>query len=54
MASCGFIPDQEQKIDWFLASVHEKTYEAMHAHCINLMLQNTLTFGQMVKLYTHQ
>jgi hypothetical protein len=54
MSSCGFIPDQEQKIDWFLASVHERTYEAMLAHCINLMLQNTLTFGQMVKLYTHQ
>jgi hypothetical protein len=44
MASCGFIPDQEQKIDWFMASVHERTYDAMHAHCINLMLQNTLTF----------
>ncbi len=54
MVSCGFVPDQEQKIDWFLASVYDKTYEAMHAHCINLMLQGTLTFGQLVKLYTHQ
>jgi hypothetical protein len=54
MVSCGFVPDQEQKMDWFLASVYEKTYEAMHAHCINLMLQGTLTFGQLVKLYTHQ
>ncbi len=41
-------------IIWFLASVYDETYEAMHAHCINLMLQGTLTFGQLVKLYTHQ
>ena len=54
MVSCGFIPEEEQKIDWFLASVQERTYDAMHAHCINLMLQGTLTFGQLVKLYTHQ
>ena len=39
MVSCGFVPEQEEKIDWFLASVHERTYEAMHAHCINLQLR---------------
>ena len=54
MVSCGFVPTQEEKIDWFLASVHERTYEAMHAHCINLQLQGTLTFSQLIKLYTHQ
>ena len=54
MVSCGYNPEQEEKIDWFLASVHEKTYEAMHAHCINLQLQGTLTFAQLIKLYTHQ
>ena len=54
MVSCGFVPEQEEKIDWFLASVHERTYEAMHAHCINLQLQGTLTFSQLIKLYTHQ
>ena len=54
MVSCGFVPEQEDKIDWFLASVHERTYEAMHAHCINLQLQGTLTFSQLIKLYTHQ
>jgi hypothetical protein len=54
MVSCGFAPEQEEKIDWFLASVHERTYEAMHAHCINLRLQGTLTFSQLIKLYTHQ
>ena len=31
-----------------------RTYEAMHAHCINLQLQGTLTFGRLVNLYTHQ
>ncbi len=31
MVSCGFVPEQEEKIDWFLASVHERTHEAMHA-----------------------
>ncbi len=54
MVSCGFVPEQEEKIDWFLASVHERTYEAMHAHCIKLQLQGTLTFSQLIKLYTHQ
>jgi hypothetical protein len=54
MVSCGYNPEQEEKIDWFLASVHERTYEAMHAHCINLQLQGTLTFAQLIKLYTHQ
>jgi hypothetical protein len=54
MINCGFTPTEEEKIDWFLGSFHERTYEAMHAHCINLQLQGTLTFGQMVKLYTHQ
>jgi hypothetical protein len=54
MVSCGFVPEQEEKIDWFLASVHERTYEAMHAHCINLQLQGTLTFSPLIKLYTHQ
>ncbi len=50
MVNCGFTPTEEDKIDWFLASIHERTYEAMHAHCINLQLQGTLTFGQLVKL----
>ncbi len=54
MVNCGFTPTEEEKIDWFLASIHQRTYEAMHAHCINLQLQDTLTFGQLVKLYTHQ
>ena len=54
MINCGFTPTEEEKIDWFLASIHERTYEAMHAHYINLQLQGTLTFGQMVKLYSHQ
>jgi hypothetical protein len=54
MVSCGFAPEQEEKIDWFPASVHERTYEAMHAHCTNLQLQGTLTFSQLIKLYTHQ
>jgi hypothetical protein len=44
MVNCGFTPTEEEKIDWFLASIHERTYEAMHAHCINLQLQDTLTF----------
>jgi hypothetical protein len=55
MVSCGFVPEQEEEeIDWFLASVHERTYESMHEHCINMQLQGTLTFSQLIKLYTHQ
>jgi hypothetical protein len=54
MVNCGFTLTEEEKIDWFLASIHERTYDAMHAHCINLQLQSTLTFAQLIKLYTHQ
>ncbi len=53
IVSWGFVPEQEEKINWFMASVHEWTYEAMHAHCINLQLQGTLTFSQLIKLCTH-
>jgi hypothetical protein len=49
MVSCGFVPEQEEKIDWFLASFHERTYEAMHAHCIK---QGTLTFSQLIKCFS--
>jgi hypothetical protein len=54
MVNCEFTPTEEEKIDWFLASIHERTYDAMHAHCVNLQLQSTLTFAQLIKLYTHQ
>jgi hypothetical protein len=53
MVSYGLVPEEEEKIDWFLASVPERTYEAMYAHCINLHLQNTLTFSQLIELYQH-
>jgi hypothetical protein len=53
MGSCGQTPDEEQKMDWFMQSVHERIYEATRANCTNLMLEDNLTFGKIVKLYTH-
>ncbi len=44
MTSCGKTPDEEQKIDWFLASVHEHTYNATHAHCTNKLLEDEPIF----------
>jgi hypothetical protein len=54
MTSCGKAPDEEQKIDWFLDSVHEHTYAATHAHCTNKMLEGDLTYAMLIKMYTNQ
>jgi hypothetical protein len=54
MTSCGKTPDEEQKIDWFLASVHEHTYDATHAHCTNKLLEGDLTYAMLIKMYTNQ
>jgi hypothetical protein len=54
MTSCGKTPDEEQKIDWFLASVHEHTYAATHAHCTNKLLEGDLTYAMLIKMYTNQ
>ena len=54
MTNCGKTPDEEQKIDWFLASVHEHTYAATHAHCTNKLLEGNLTYAMLIKMYTNQ
>jgi hypothetical protein len=41
-------------VDWFLASVTEKTYYSVHASCTDKQLDGTLTFARVVKLYTHR
>jgi hypothetical protein len=54
MGDCGENPnDDEKKIDWFLDTVTEPTYEAVNTHCVLLHQEGTLTFPQIVKLYTH-
>ena len=47
-------PTEEQKIDWFLDTVNERTYDSIHASCVNQHIEGTLTFAKLVKLYTHQ
>jgi hypothetical protein len=47
-------PNEEQKIDWFLDTVTEKTYESVHATCSDANIAGTLTFNKLVKLYTHK
>ena len=47
-------PNEEQKIDWFLDTVTEKTYESVHATCSDSNIAGTLTFNKLVKLYTHK
>ncbi len=54
MTSCGKTPDEEQKIDWFLAIVHEHNYAATHAHCTNKLLEGDLTYtNQCFYRYPH-
>jgi hypothetical protein len=45
MVNCGFTPTEEEKIDWFLASIHERTYTATRYTHLGTIV---------VKLYTHQ
>jgi hypothetical protein len=46
-------PTDEDKVEWFLESVTEKTYDSVHAGCTEKQLDGTLTFARVVKLYTH-
>ena len=47
-------PTDEEKVDWFLNSVTEKTYDSVHAGCTDKQLDGTLTFARVVKLYTNR
>jgi len=47
-------PTEEQKIDWFLDSVTEKTYDSVHSTCTDKLLEGDLTFAKVLKLYTHR
>ena len=47
-------PNDEQKIDWFMDTVTEKTYDSVHSTCTDKLLEGDLTFAKMLKLYTHR
>ncbi len=47
-------PTEEQRINWFLDSVTERTYDAVQATCSEGNIDGTLTFNKMVKLFTHK
>jgi hypothetical protein len=53
MGDCVENPNDEKKIDWFLDTVTEPIYEAGNTHGVLLHQEGTLTFPQMVKLYTN-
>ncbi len=43
IASSGLPATEEEKLDWFLESVHEDTYHAIKAHCNSLKILGTLS-----------
>jgi hypothetical protein len=47
-------PTEEQRIDWFLDSVTERTYDSVQATCSEGNIEGTLTSNKMVKLFTHK
>jgi hypothetical protein len=51
IASSGLLATEEEKIYWFLESVHEDNYHAIKTHCNSLKILGTLKFAQMIKLY---
>ncbi len=46
-------PSEEQKIDWFLDSITERTYDSVKTTCSAENIEGKLTFEKMVKLFTH-
>ena len=47
-------PTDEEKVDWFLASVKDRAYDSVHANCTDKQLEGTLTFARVIKFYTHR
>jgi hypothetical protein len=47
-------PTDEEKVDWFLASVKDRAYDSVHANCTEKQLEGTLTFARVIKFYTHR
>jgi hypothetical protein len=41
-------PNDEQKIDWFMDTVTEKTYDSVHSTCTDKLLEGDLTFAKML------
>jgi hypothetical protein len=47
-------PTDEEKVDWFLASVKDRAYDSVHANCTDKQLEGTLTFARVIKFYMHR
>jgi hypothetical protein len=47
-------PTDEEKVDWFLASVKDRAYDSVNANCTDKQLEGTLTFARVIKFYTHR
>jgi hypothetical protein len=53
MPDCGYIPTSTEKIDWFMPTVSETTYESVRAICLAQKIQGTLVWSEMVLLFNH-
>jgi hypothetical protein len=51
IACSGKPATDEEKLDWFIESANEHTYEPVKVHCNSLKILGTLQFAQMIKLY---
>jgi hypothetical protein len=51
IASSGTAPTEEEKLELFLDSISEPTYEYTKHHCKHLKLMGTLTYPVMANLY---
>jgi hypothetical protein len=44
-------PTDEEKVNWFLASVKDRAYDSVHANCTDKQLEGTLTFARVIKFF---
>ncbi len=53
MPDCGYILTSTEKIDWFMLTVSETTYDSVRAICLAQKIQGTLVWSEMVLLFNH-
>jgi hypothetical protein len=53
MLDCGYIPTSTEKIDWFMPTVSETTYDSVRAICLAQKIQGTIVWSEMVLLFNH-
>ena len=53
MPEHNYFPTDTEKIDWFLATIHESIYDSAKSNCMTQKISGTLQYGNMLQLFLH-